>query len=106
VTDQLEAATELVTNLAANLRRLTEEGSSTRHNFLIIGCNPTRNFYVQFLSSVGSAVMLAEAVSDTYVLGGPLTDEQHRRLFNGADTRRDSRWSAEASAPRWRATAA
>jgi len=70
----------LVATLAADLRRLTEEGSSTGNNFLIIGCNPARNYYVQFLSSVGSAVMLAEAVSDAYVLGGPLTDDQRRRL--------------------------
>ena len=74
------AAADLITRLSRDLRRLTEEGSSVGNNFLIIACNPARNFYVQFLSSVGSAVMRGEAVSDAYVLGGPLTDEQRTRL--------------------------
>lgn len=65
------------TFLAATLRRLTEEGGS--HNYVILEVNDEKNYYVQFATSCGSAVVCGEAVSDRYVLA-PLSPAQRASL--------------------------
>ena len=52
------------------LRRLTEEGGG--HNFIIVIADETKNYYVQFGTCCGSAVIYGEAVSDRY-LSPPFT---------------------------------
>ena len=65
------------TCLAATLRRLTEEGGS--HNYVILEVNDEKNYYVQFGTSCGSAVVYGEAVSERYVLA-PLSPAQRASL--------------------------
>lgn len=60
----------LLGTLAEHLRRLTEEGGG--HNFVILHADETKNYYVQFGTSCGSAVMYGEAVSNRY-LRSPFT---------------------------------
>jgi type III secretion system-like peptide-binding chaperone len=65
------------TFLAATLRRLGEEGGS--HNYVILEVNDEKNYYVQFATSCGSAVVRGEAVSDRYV-SAPLSPAQRASL--------------------------
>jgi hypothetical protein len=51
--------------IVAALRRLTEEGGE--HNFVILRADDQRNYYLQFATSCGSAVVLGEAVSNLYL---------------------------------------
>jgi len=56
---------EATIQIASSLRRLTEEGGG--HNFIILVADETKNYFVQFGTSCGSAVIYGEAVSDRYL---------------------------------------
>ena len=55
----------LLDTLAENLRRLTEEGGG--HNYVILVADEAKNYFVQFGTSCGSAVIYGEAVGDRYL---------------------------------------
>jgi len=55
----------LFDTLAENFRRLTEEGGG--HNYVVLVADETKNYFVQFGTSCGSAVIYGEAVSDRYL---------------------------------------
>jgi hypothetical protein len=47
------------------LQRLTDEGGE--HNFVILRADDNKNYYLQFGTSCGSAVIYGEAVGNTYL---------------------------------------
>jgi len=73
----LESAEPIREHIVSTLREMTEVGGV--HNFLILEPDPTRNYYVQFATSCGSAVIQYEAVSDRH-LSAPLTQAQRDEL--------------------------
>lgn len=73
----LEGVEPIRQHIVSTLRQMTEVGGV--HNFLILEADPAKNFFVQFATSCGGAVIHYESVSDRY-LSAPLTQAQRDEL--------------------------